>query len=82
MSYQKDRDEFIVICAREGLSLSTSRALLGLARTLHRLAEAQCTYQNRRLPDNRHKFADLISADVLQEEVAVPERYAAIGGSC
>ena len=42
MSYQNDRDNFIVRASREGLDLATCRKLLRYATTLQRLQEAQC----------------------------------------
>lgn len=42
MSYQQDRERFLITMSAEGLDLPTSRALLRYATTLQRLAEAQC----------------------------------------
>ena len=42
MSYQTERDDFIVRMATEGLPIYKTRKLLAYANTLHRLAEAQC----------------------------------------
>ena len=42
MSYTHDRDQFISLGAKEGLSLDTCRKLLRYATTLQRLQEAQC----------------------------------------
>lgn len=42
MSYQKDRDEFIALCARDGVPLDTARALLRYSTTATRLAVAYC----------------------------------------
>lgn len=42
MSRQKDRDEFIAIATREGLTVDAARALMRYSTTLQRLAEAQC----------------------------------------
>ena len=42
MSYQKDRDEFLALASREGLTVDQARALLRHANTIERLAVAQC----------------------------------------
>jgi hypothetical protein len=42
MSYQNERDQFIVHATRAGLSLDQTRGLLRHASTLQRLAVAQC----------------------------------------
>lgn len=42
MTYTKERDEFIAIATREGLSVNVARKLLRHAATLQRLAVAQC----------------------------------------
>ncbi len=43
MSRQSDRDTFIATMTKEGLDLATIRALLSAERTLHRLAELECS---------------------------------------
>lgn len=43
MSYQKERDQFIAQATREGLPLSSIRALLRCATTIHRIAELACS---------------------------------------
>lgn len=43
MSYQSERDLFIVQMHREGLSLGTARRLLSTASTLQRHAEMMCS---------------------------------------
>ena len=42
MSRQREREEFLVAVVKEGVSIEQGWALLRHARTLHRLAEAQC----------------------------------------
>ncbi len=42
VSYQRDRDEFLTLATREGLTLDQARALLRYASTIERLAVAQC----------------------------------------
>jgi hypothetical protein len=42
MSYQHEREQFIVRMTQEGLPLDVTRSLLRAATTLQRLAEAQC----------------------------------------
>ena len=42
MSRQREREEFLVAMAKEGVSIEQGWALLRHARTLHRLAEAVC----------------------------------------
>lgn len=42
MSYQRERDEFLLIAQQEGLSYDVATKLLRYAQTLHRLAVAQC----------------------------------------
>lgn len=43
MSAQRDRDEFISIMAKEGVSVDVARNLLSAEKTLHRIAELQCS---------------------------------------
>jgi hypothetical protein len=43
MSAQRDRDEFIAIATQEGLPLDVARILMRHAKTLHRIAELQCS---------------------------------------
>ncbi len=40
---QKDREEFIALMAKEGVSIEVSRAFLRAGATLHRLAELECS---------------------------------------
>ena len=42
MSYQRDREQFLIQATKEGLPLDICRKLLRYATTLHRIAEAQC----------------------------------------
>lgn len=42
MSYQRERDEFIAIMAKEGVLEETARRIMRAATTLHRLAEDDC----------------------------------------
>ncbi len=42
MSYQKDREEFLTLCAHDGISTDTARALLRYSTTATRLAVAAC----------------------------------------
>ena len=42
MSYQKERDEFIAVCARNGIHVNTARNLLRLATSHGRVAVAEC----------------------------------------
>ena len=43
MSKQRERDEFISICTEEKIPVSVARDLLRYARTLHRIAELECS---------------------------------------
>ena len=42
MSRQRAREDFITRCAKRGIPVEAARKFLRYARTLHRLAEAQC----------------------------------------
>lgn len=42
MSYGFDRDEYMAIMTREGVSVQAARRVLSLTQTIHRLAVAQC----------------------------------------
>src|SRR3990167_4420967 len=43
MSRTRDREEFVVLMAREGVPLDVARALMRAGATLHRLAELACS---------------------------------------
>jgi hypothetical protein len=43
MSYQSERDSFIATMTTEGVSVHIARALLAKAKTLHRIAELECS---------------------------------------
>lgn len=42
MSYQKDRNEFLAVAQRNGITCDQARSLLRYAQTLKRLAETEC----------------------------------------
>jgi len=42
MTYQTEREDFLIRCASEGLPVNVGRQLLSAASTLQRLAVAQC----------------------------------------
>ncbi len=42
MSYAKDREEFLILCDRDGIPADTARALMRYATTATRLAVASC----------------------------------------
>mgnify|MGYP001568317369 CR=1 FL=1 len=50
MSKQRDRDEFIALMAKEGVSTDDARKLLRYAATLHRLAELECNGDHGTVP--------------------------------